>query len=105
MLFVIQLALALAPAALAAAPAESPALARNEVIRPFPSTGEARDCPNPQTQFAVDRSGDLRARRLDELPQGRLEYAVHREVDGCAIPAVVREGIGGSAAPEEGDRR
>ena len=35
------------------------------------------------------------ARRLDELPPGRLELTVYREVGGCPIPAVLQEGIGG----------
>ena len=37
--------------------------------------------------------GEAAVRRLDELPPGQLELTVHRTVDGCPIPAVVRENI------------
>ena len=51
-------------------------------------------CPNATVRQA-DEGAAPRARRLDELPPGRLELAVLREVDGCPIPAVLQEGIGG----------
>ena len=47
-----------------------------------------------------DPSRTIRPRTLDELPPGRLEHTVLREVDGCPIPAVLREGIGAAPAPE-----
>jgi hypothetical protein len=48
--------------------------------------------PNP---ILAQRPGEaLPNRRLDELPPGRLELAVVREVERCPIPAVLRENIG-----------
>lgn len=104
MLFMILLGLALAPisSGAIAVPDQSTDFAPLERLADDDS---ARKCPAPSPQLAVERSRGLQARRLDQLPSGRLELAVMREVDGCVIPAVVREGIGGSAAPEEGGRR
>ena len=47
-----------------------------------------------------DPSRTVRPRTLDELPPGRLELTVLREVDGCPIPVVLREGLGAAPAPE-----
>jgi hypothetical protein len=54
-------------------------------------------CPHATVRQAEGREA-LRPRRFNELPSGRLELAVMREVDGCPIPAVLQEGIGGSPA-------
>ena len=54
-------------------------------------------CPRATVRQAEGRE-TLRPRRFNELPPGRLELAVMREVDGCPIPAVLQEGIGGSPA-------
>ena len=54
----------------------------------------------PLRQSVGDPVRTLRPRTLDELPPGRLELTVLREVDGCPIPAVLREGIGAAPAPE-----
>ena len=50
-------------------------------------------CPEATIHY-TDQTRGARPRRLDELPPGRLELTVLREVDGCPIPAVLREGIG-----------
>lgn len=51
-------------------------------------------CPHATVHQA--NQGDVpRPRRFNELPAGRLELAVLREFDGCPIPAVLQEGIGG----------
>ncbi|WP_129793336.1 hypothetical protein [Sphingosinicella sp. CPCC 101087] len=71
---------------------------------PAAATDAAPACPNLAPRYAdegwVVRS---RPRRLIELPPGRLELAVHRVVDGCPVPAVLRDGIGG--APADVSRR
>ena len=61
-------------------------------------------CPRPELRMAERRQG-VRAERLVDLPPGRLELTVQREFDGCPIPAVLREGIGGFETPESGARR
>jgi hypothetical protein len=105
MLFMILLGLSLAPAnfstALQPAAAASQAVT---VVPPFAVEETRKDCPNPATRHADEDGRGARARRLDELPPGRLEYAVFREVGGCAIPAVVHENVGRANPPEEGRR-
>jgi hypothetical protein len=92
MLFMILLGLSLAPASLAAEPQtrhvqpEAPA-----VVPPFESLETRKDCPDLSPRIAEERQRGMRPRRLDELPPGLLEFAVHREVDGCPIRAVVHE--------------
>lgn len=75
MLTMLLLTLSAAAATPPALPAKSPKCARPEVTMVSPMDG--------------------RARRLDQLPPGRLELSVMREIDRCPIPAVLREGIGG----------
>ena len=101
MLFMFLLGFATAPTSPAATAA--PDSQHNSlVVRSFADTeGEAEECPNARVRQA-DRVVGARARRLDELPPGRLELTVLRQLDGCAIPAVVRENIGGNP---EADRR
>ena len=53
-------------------------------------------CPEATLHYAQEDVA-RGPRRLIELPPGRLELAVMREFDGCPIPAVVREGIGGNS--------
>ena len=104
MLFMILLGLVLAPAnvgnPLVPAPQED-----GSVLSNFGSNAPRKECANPSTRMADERQRGNQARRLDELPPGRLELAVLREVDGCVIPAVVHEGIGGNRDPEGADRR
>ena len=106
MLFMILLGLTFAPANFAAVAAEPAPIAQQgaAVVPPFAADEARKDCPNPATRHADEDGRVPRARRLDELPQGRLEYAVFREVGGCAIRAVVHENAGRAAEPE-GDRR
>ena len=75
---------ALPVAAPAPAPADPP------IATPDAPAGRAK-CDALRPRYAGQGSADLR--RLDELPPGRLELTVHRTVDGCPIPAVVRENI------------
>jgi len=101
MLLMILLGLSLAPANLAAEPqtrhAQPEAFA---IVPPFESVETRKDCPDLSPRIAEERQRGIRPRRLDELPPGLLEYAVHREVDGCPIRAVVHENAG-----EDGFRR
>jgi hypothetical protein len=75
MLTMLLLTLSAAAATPSALPAKTPKCARADVT--------------------LARPADARARRLDQLPPGRLELTVLREIDRCPIPAVLREGIGG----------
>ena len=52
------------------------------------------ECPSASVRIIDESRKGLRARRLGELPPGQLELSVLREVDGCPIPAVVREDLG-----------
>ena len=74
-------------ALLAMAPVSSP-------LQPAGRSPLDEKCPNARSYFAADSRG-AEARRLDQLPPGRLELTVVREVGGCPIPAVLREGISG----------
>ena len=38
----------------------------------------------------TDNAEPVRPRKLTELPPGNLQLAVHREVDGCPVPVIVR---------------
>ncbi|WP_114952711.1 hypothetical protein [Sphingosinicella terrae] len=59
------------------------------------AAAQADKCPDLRPR-PVGPADDAQPRRLGDLPPGRLELTVHREVDGCPIPAVLREGIGGA---------
>ena len=78
-------------AAVSATPAAS--LPLRPMHQPVPANQS--ECPNARTYQAEDGISRPRAWRLDELPPGRLELTVLRQVNGCPIPAVLREGIGG----------
>jgi hypothetical protein len=90
LLTILLAALQLAQAPAAPAPV-------SEIPRLSPPDSRAKDCPRTTLRYA-EEDVPRGARRLIELPPGRLELAVMREFDGCAIPAVVREGIGGNPA-------
>ena len=62
-------------------------------VQPMPA-GQAKSCPNARLRHVVKPGQRLRPQRLDELPPAALELTVLREIDGCAIPAIVREGLG-----------
>lgn len=102
MLFMFLLGLTTAPTTPAASAGGPDSQHNSLVVRSFADAeDEAEDCPNARVRQA-DRMSGAQAQRLDELPPGRLELTVLRQVDGCAIPAVVRESIGGNP---EADRR
>jgi hypothetical protein len=89
-----------APSAAGAQPAPSSALPASPQDCPDlrPRIAEA---PPPQPGIA-DPTRPVRPRTLDELPPGRLELTVLRKIDGCPIPAVLREGIGGTPGADDG---
>jgi len=108
-MFVMTLLAALPGLAAPSAAADPPEPARFFTAAPAPREG----CPDLRPRIA-DRAAPLRPgigdptetvrpRTLDELPPGRLELTVLRQVDGCPIPAVLRERIG--AAAEDQRRR
>jgi len=88
-------------ALLAAAPASASA-----PLQPTSRLAPDSKCPSATSYFANGSDG-AQARRLDQLPPGRLELTVLREVQGCPIPAVLRDGIGGrpTAEPARSERR
>jgi hypothetical protein len=85
--------------------AVSPVPAATIPLRPVdrPLAVSMRKCRDARTYHAHEELPRARARRLDELPPGRLELTVLREFDGCPIPAVLREGLGGRVVPEGAD--
>ena len=62
-------------------------------LRPLPAD-QAKSCPNARIRHVLKPGQGLRPQRLDELPPAALELSVLREIDGCAVPAIVREGLG-----------
>ncbi len=104
MLLMLLLGFALAPSASAAAPPAIPSQAKDGFASPSLDEGERDKCLNPSVRQAEEQAGN-RARRLDQLPPGRLEFAVLREVGGCVIRAMVHENVGGSSQPEADERR
>ena len=54
----------------------------------------AADCPSARRHEAGRSPRPMRPQRLTELPPGRLELAVLREIDHCPVSAVLREGVG-----------
>lgn len=77
--------------AMLAAPVPTATTAPNASSRPAPS---AKSCPDLGPRIATVLRKTVRPQRLDELPPGRLELTVMRELDNCPIPVVIREGIG-----------
>lgn len=75
-----------------------PAASATEPVPHAGGVGQGVKCPHATVRQADD-GRTLRPRRFNELPPGRLELAVLREVDGCPIPAVLQENIGGGPAP------
>ncbi len=65
---------------------------------------DGRQCPDSRPRLADQHDRPGQARRLGDLPPGQLELAVLRKVDGCAIPAIVREGLGAGPQAETGQR-
>jgi len=76
-----------------AAPAAIQAAPPNTVP---PDRAARKVCPDLGPRIATVLRKSVRPQRLDELPPGRLEHSVFRQVDGCAIPAVVREQFDGN---------
>ena len=66
---------------------------------PFVAAASAK-CPETMHWADIDRRPV--ARRLDQLPPGRLELTVLREVGNCPEPVVLREGIGGNPDSRDG---
>jgi hypothetical protein len=65
------------------------------VTSPSPAVAAASGkCP--ETMHWADTDRRPGARRLDQLPPGRLELTVLRAMGNCPEPVVLREGIGGN---------
>lgn len=92
MRFLVALPLALLPLASAASAASAPPAAiprGGEIVLTPPA-----HCDRNSHVVRTDVPGTVEARRLDQLPPGRLDLAVMRQVDGCPQPVTVREGYG-----------
>lgn len=87
MRFLVLIAVALPGGSIAAPPQASSA---GRVIQP-PATPRA-ECPDAYRQA---KGQVLRPQLLGELPPGDLHLTVQREVNGCPVPTVVRQNIGG----------
>ena len=75
-----------------AAPVVAPPAADPPTAQAAPT---ADKCPS--TMHWADNRRPAAARRLDELPPGRLELTVLQMMPGtCPQPVVLREGIGGN---------
>jgi hypothetical protein len=75
-----------------AAPVVSPPPADLSTAQTAPT---ADKCPSPMHR--ADNGRPPSARRLDDLPPGRLELTVLQMMPGtCPQPVVLREGIGGN---------
>ena len=59
---------------------------------------EKRTCGRPDVHHAR-RGAPVRPRNLGELPPGNLELAVYRQLEGCEVPAIVRQNIGAVSGP------
>ena len=53
----------------------------------------APECPEPEPYLA--QGAPLRLQRLGELPPARAELAVVYREDGCPIPVIVKQRVGG----------
>lgn len=95
MRFLVLIAAMLPGASIGAAPEAGPrepasAPFRARAIDPYPF--DPAKCPDNMRHAKGARA---EARKLGDLPSGDLHLAVVREVDGCPVPTVVRQGIGG----------
>ena len=52
-------------------------------------TETPEQCERAKVHY-TDSAEAVRPRKLTELPPGNLQLAVHREVDGCPVPVIVR---------------
>ena len=87
-------------AAAATGLASAPAAPAPTDMNSFRDQADAGKCERSVFRHA-DGKQALRPRRFTELPPGRLELAVYREVAGCPIPAVVREEFGARPLPAQ----
>ena len=75
------------PAVSSAAPQPSP-----DPAQPLLAS---RDCPaDARLRTAQRPTGPATVNRLGDEPTAAAALAVYRQVGGCQIPAIVREGIG-----------
>jgi len=94
------LALLAGPAATQPTPAPpfaAPAQPAPEATQPNAAAPESLKpgCISTRTRHATVLPGPPPSvRRLDELPPANLQLAVHREIDGCIEPVIVRYGVG-----------
>jgi hypothetical protein len=96
MRFLAALPLALLPLASAASAPPTGAIPRGGEILLTPPA----HCDPVTNVVRTDAPGTVTARRLDQLPPGRLDLAVMRQVDRCPQPVTVREGYGAFGSRE-----
>jgi hypothetical protein len=89
MRFLAALPLALMPLASAASVPPTSVPRQGEIVLTPPA-----HCTLEGQVQRTDAPGMVEARRLDQLPPGRLDLAVMREVGGCPQPVTIREGYG-----------
>jgi hypothetical protein len=65
--------------------------------------GPPARCPADRSIFTDGAGDSVRAKKLGELPPGRLYLSVDRRIGDCRQPVIVRYGIGATAAPRRQD--
>lgn len=80
---------------IAATSAQAPRPARADASPP------ERHCPSPFEVHPADGRDQLKARRLGDLPPGKLVLTVMRSVDGCQEPVIVRHDMGAGSPLEQ----
>lgn len=60
-------------------------------------SGEARALCTPLSTAPIKHDAETRtgSRRLSEMPAAKQQLSVVRTVDGCSMPTVIRDNIGG----------
>ena len=64
--------------------------AQPSVLQARPPADEQARCQRYQPQPAAEAPRAKGAMKLTEAPPARMERAVNRRIDGCAVPVIVR---------------
>ena len=94
------IALAAIAVPFAATPAHTPAAKDTASAVDVKPVGDRTKCQRADVHPA-DRGVKGEFKRLDELPPAQLVLTVVREVDGCNVPVIVRQGYGLGSRLEE----
>ena len=73
----------------AAAPQPQPPAPPQKAEPPADWAKTPEQCERAKVHY-TDSAAPAKTRKLTELPPGNLQLAVHREVEGCPVPVIVR---------------